>query len=273
MNHKHYQQAVYFGRELIRTRDLDPVYVALAEARLSEDVLARTLLAYFCLYHLGAASYIGAQRSAAAYWDALGLAAANLDRSWPRGAERRHWRGRAATEAVVWLRERFALKPEGVVFRWYHGAAAPTFAAVATEVKKADSFGPWIAFKVADMMERVLRLRVDFADCALGVYREPRAGAALVLTGDAATSITDDQLNDLVETFLQDRSLRKLLAPPWDDRALNVQEVETILCKYKSHVNGRYPVGKDTREVLHALNDMRWGANARRLSAPLERLL
>ena len=39
------------------------------------------------------------------------------------------------------------------------------------------------------------------------------------------------------------------LAPPQEDRPVGLQEVETILCKWKSHMNGHYPVGLDNEEI------------------------
>src|SRR6185437_10528018 len=53
------------------------------------------------------------------------------------------------------------------------------------------------------------------------------------------------------------RQFGDLLAPPWRDRPVNIQEIETVLCKWKSHLHGRYPVGKDTSEVKHGL--YAWG--------------
>ena len=46
-------------------------------------------------------------------------------------------------------------------------------------------------------------------------------------------------------------------------RRVNVQEVETIFCKYKSHLKGHYPVGKDSEEIRHALEG--WGDTAQEL--------
>jgi hypothetical protein len=54
-------------------------------------------------------------------------------------------------------------------------------------------------------------------------------------------------------------------APPRHDRPVGVQEVETCLCKYKSYVNGHYPIGKDSRELRHALTG--WGSKADQLRA------
>lgn len=254
MDKKHFAAAERFGAELVRSRDLDPVYVALLP--LNSPRKSRTVLAYSCLYHLGVAGYVG-ERSGEDFWKALEIAAVNKDLRWPRGSERRHWRGKAAVEAVAWLRDNFE-QPEQVIYRWYNGAHRASFNFIAEEVRRTPSFGPWIAFKVADIMERVLGFPVDFSDCELGIYREPRRAAALLALGDADAPISGVTLGEVIAKLLQG-PLRKLKAPPNGDRTLNVQEIETVLCKYKSHCTGSYPLGKDTREVYHALSDPRWG--------------
>lgn len=272
MNKLHFGAAVKFGTELIRIRDLDPVYVALAEANLSGPELERTLLAYFCLYHLGAASLI-AQSKGTAFWDKLDQAAANVGLPrWPRGTERRHWRGQAAVKCVQWFRERYD-KPEAVLYNWFWKAKDNQFSSISIEVRKTPSFGPWIAFKVADMMERVLGLAVDFSNCELGIYREPRAGAALLMTGDASEWIhPQGDVRTVIEALLRS-PMGRLKAPPGEERRINVQEAETVLCKYKSHCNGHYPLGKDLKEVHEALSDPYWGKSAGKMAKALGRYL
>jgi hypothetical protein len=41
----------------------------------------------------------------------------------------------------------------------------------------------------------------------------------------------------------------KNTAPPLHDRPVGLQEVETILCKWKSHQNGHYPLNNDIDEI------------------------
>jgi hypothetical protein len=81
------------------------------------------------------------------------------------------------------------------------------------------------------------------------------------------TQITLEAVN-----LLQSGPLGKLYSPVVPGRVLAVQEYETILCKYKSHLSGHYPMGKDTREILHVLRDPRWGPLAQRLAGNLEKL-
>src|SRR4051812_1446277 len=93
-----------FGRELLRLNDLDPVYVAVWEARpdwLLGTKLSKWLLAYWCFYHAGTASWICDQDD---FWLAMFVAADSKD--YPRSTERRHFRGKAALDSVVDLRTR-----------------------------------------------------------------------------------------------------------------------------------------------------------------------
>ena len=39
------------------------------------------------------------------------------------------------------------------------------------------------------------------------------------------------------------------------ERPVGLQEVETILCKWKSHMNGHYPLNNDIMEIRHGLKD------------------
>lgn len=263
MHTGHLSQAVDFGAELIRTGDLDPVYIALHQANLTSSKRKQLLLAYSCLYHLGSASAVADSPN---FWGALNKAARSGPTSsmyYLRGTERRHWRGENAISCVEYLAAHFK-HPEDVVDFWV-GEDKPTFKGVSERVQSVPQFGPWIAFKVADLLERVLEAPVNFDDCELGIYSEPRKGAALLFHGDAELKITDEDLNYICNLIRLDPKIKCLKAPPSDNRKINVQEVETILCKYKSHVNGHYPPGKDTHEVIHGLETGNWGSTAKKL--------
>src|SRR6188768_3254002 len=100
-----------FGRQLIETQDLDPLYVALYQGKvdglLTEDQLKRWVFAYWCFYHAGFASY-ASERSGPAYWGVMERAAVNITKPpvgerWPRAAERRHFRGQKAIDSVRWF--------------------------------------------------------------------------------------------------------------------------------------------------------------------------
>lgn len=278
-----------FGDELLRTGDLDPVYVALHEAELPGPQLYRLCLTYWCVYHLGVAAQLS-ELSGKRYWDKLEAVAVNASRPdgtkpWPRGAERRHFRGQQAIDAVAELRTRYKT-PEDAVHGMLGGASRnelwrPTFQSVSDAVQTHRGFGPWIAFKIADMSERVLGFPTDFTDCQLGLYKDPRQGAALacyerlvrpdVLPGQAEPfgarpwdwPISDELVKQEVDFWVTHWRKKKAKAPPARDRLVNAQEIETIFCKYKSHRKGHYPSGKDTAELKHALQG--WGDLAEQL--------
>lgn len=243
-----------FGRALVQTGDLDPVYIALVGARLPARQLARWMLAYWYCYHAGAASWLS-EREATDFWDGLMTLAINKQHSpaggrWPRGRERRHFRGRAATVAVTAL-GMLHHEPEGVA-RTINATANRDgwrYAVIRKEVLTLPMCGTWIAFKVADMFDRVVGVPVDFTAADVFMFDSPTDAALLwadTTPADAPTAIR--AACDYILGQLAD-----LTAPPGNDRPLRLNEVETILCKWKAHINGRYPIGIDTTELRHAL--------------------
>jgi hypothetical protein len=113
------------------------------------------------------------------------------------------------------------------------------------------------------MLERLGLAPVKFTDDDIfSLYDAPREGAELMVKLHAPDKTVEPRV------WALDR-LKYVLgnwkAPPGDDRLIGVQEIETILCKWKSHKAGKYTVGKDIAEVGHALQ---FGGNT-----PLLRLM
>lgn len=241
-----------FGEHLLSTYDLDPLYAILAQADWPESYLKRFLIGYWIFYSAGVAAHLAEFQGKAFYEECF---IGDRDH-WPRGHERRHMRGSAFVRTVGEL-SHFA-SPEHVVDAMTRGRC---FQDIAKHVQTFSGFGPWISWKIADMTERVLCRDVDFADCNLFMYRDPVKGAALLKFGDQHHPITADEVGEVVEMVLAD--FHGYLAPPYQDRPLNVQEVETILCKYKSHINGHYPLGTDTKDITEGLEG--WGEHAEQL--------
>lgn len=244
-----------FAKALLDTKDLDPVYFGLQIFKGSHQ-LKRWLVAYWCFYHCGLASY-ASEFSSHEFWDVLHKAAANKTPNptggrWPRSAERRHFRGEAAVTCISRLRLQYGAKPEAMVD---YVSKGKTLEGVTKLVKEHHLFGDWIAFKVADMLERVLQVPVEFGAEVL-MYKEPMEGA---LRGyqEAHPGSSPESLAWAVKTISTElkRKLRGYKAPPNYDRPLGIQELETIYCKFKSHQNGHYPIGKDIREIHHGLHD------------------
>lgn len=222
-----------FGRQLIETQDLDPVYVLVHQSKMEGEKLQKWLLGYWCFYHVGTASWVSEQRD---YWQAMYDAAESKD--WPRSAERRHFRGDNALKSITYLHG----KGLDVLFRPFLSGLRMTYASVERHVRQWEGFGPWIAFKVADMLDRLGITSVDFSGCQL--FDSPRKAAAMLWGAEQpGTEIPAD-----VTTWAVRRILFKIHdkdAPPRYERKLNVQEAETILCKWKAYCGGHYHVGED----------------------------
>lgn len=234
-----------FGRQLLDTGDLDPIYIMLCKSRMDLNLLKRWCLAYWCFYHAGVASAI-AEAPPSSFWKMMKKA--DQDK-WPRGKERRHFRAANSANA---LDSMSASSPTAIVDKMISG---DTFKELSKNVTSFPQFGSWMAFKIADMREQVFGVETNFPDLHLGIYKDPRQGAALIATGDWRSHIGISQVKEVVDKLIKD--FRKYDAPPFYRRKVNVMEVETILCKYKSHVKGHYPLLNDCRDIYEGLEG--WG--------------
>lgn len=224
-----------FGKQLLETRDLDPVYVVLHEAKLERPKLLRWLLSYWCYYHSGTASWIVDGVTDVDYWVRMSTAAESKD--YPRCHERRHFRGENARKSIAFLRQ---YKVESL-FQPLIGVDAPV-SEVMDYVKTWVGFGKWIAFKVADMLERLGLARVNFYSGEKYFFDSPKK-VAVALWEYNKRPLTSNVIAWAVDDILARLSNHK--APPRYDRYVNMQEAETILCKYHSYTNGKYTIGED----------------------------
>lgn len=251
-------EIVPFGQHLLRTGDLDPVYLALRAAELPSTMLRRWLVAYWCLYHCGAASWL-AEQEGYEFWRWLAVAAANGDWApvgpdvrWPRGKERRHFRGAAAIQAVEELRERYGERPEDMVE--YIATGNMTVASVMARAQEHRLFGTWIAFKVADMLDAVLGQLVDQKDLAPFLYETPRKSIMRHweqwLPGQEIVDERAALIGGMkwLRRELSDQTIPHKPGTPPDNFTL-----ETIWCKHLSHVNGHYPLLNDIKEITEGV--------------------
>ena len=221
-------------------------------ARIEGEQLARLLIGYLFFYHLGVAAWLSDRPD---FWDAALEAARNetlspLGGRWPRGTERRHFRGQKAINAIETLARRFT--PTEMVEQL---KLAGDLKAVIETVNRWPMCGDWAAFKLADLMERVARGPVTFPRDVCLLYREPRSGLELV--AQRMGWLPTQALAAL------ERHFQRFLAPPTYDRTCGVQEIETILCKFKASLNGSYWTGRDIHEVRKALTG--WGPTAAKM--------
>jgi len=238
-----------FGKQLLDLNDLDPVYVVANLLLLEEDTLHRFLLAYSMFYHVGFAAQ-AAEHSGEDFWEFVSY---RLD-SHPRGRERRHFRGGAARTSIRYLSQSYPT-PEEAVWYWIGDRKPRTFQGISNRVQEAPSYGPWIAWKLVDMIDRCCGIPVELEGTEINMFRSPRDGAGYLATGDLEPSASytealvhvQNAVSVLVSGF-QHRS-----APPLYDRPYGVLEAETVLCKWFSSVKGHYQLGEDVEFVTSSL--------------------
>jgi hypothetical protein len=252
-----------FGLHLIDTGDLDPIYIALNKSSMPEDQRSRWLVAYWCFYSAGVASWMSEKRGED-FWQEMMIAAENtrptpFGSRWDRGHERRHFRAAQATQPVLEMRVRYGARPEDMV-REIGGppSTKQKYKEVAARAQMHRGFGPWISYKIADMIDRLGVNQVEFGfDDAM--YDNPRKAALMLYDDKHSTSVLNpatvsenDKISWSVDYLLQ--RFRHHTAPPLNERPIGLQEVETILCKWKSHLSGHYPLFNDIREITEGIH-------------------
>lgn len=252
-----------FGSQLLATEDLDPLYVGLYKAKLPPEQLYRYLLAYWLVYHVGVSAHLS-EFEGCAFWERCLVVAANSippsefqlpgDR-WPRGVERRHFRGQRCVAATKQLQACFP-KPEDAVGSLLNGSGVGASADSVMELVKGwPLFGPWIAWKVVDMLERCAGAPISLDKNLVLMYAEPRKALAILSQYSGRSEKAHwQELLAWVQQFK---------APPAYDRLCGPAEQETINCKWKSYLGGHYWIGKDIKEQRHGLTG--WGSTAKKL--------
>lgn len=235
---------VIFGEKLIQTQDLDPVYVLVSSCPelKNKEKLRRWLLAYWSFYHMGTASWITDGEDN--YWDRFMDAASTKDHL--RCPERRHYRGQNALKSVAYLHER------GIDSLFSEIEIDASCSDVMKQTKKWVGFGPWIGFKIADMLERLQLARIAFNVDDVYLFDSPLEGAKRLRESVSAT-VNDSEVGPWAVEYLINK-LGHLKAPPLFERNVSVQEVETVLCKWKSYTNNKYHIGEDITSCQKCLN-------------------
>jgi len=243
---------VIFGEKLIQTQDLDPVYVLVSSCPelKNKEKLRRWLLAYWSFYHMGTASWITdgfnqyPNLTTEEYWIRFKQAASS--KLHLRCPERRHYRGQNALKSVAYLHKR------GIDSLFSDIEINGSCSDVMKQTKKWVGFGPWIGFKIADMLERLQLARIAFNVEDVYLFDSPLEGAKRLRESVSAT-VNDSEVGPWAVEYLINK-LGHLKAPPLFERNVSVQEVETVLCKWKSYTNNKYHVGEDITSCQKCLN-------------------
>lgn len=249
-----------FAKGLLETNDVDPGYVILQKLKGSRDLLKRWLVAYFSCGHFGASSMLADYAKPSLYWDRLLTYAKGRE---PRSLSWRHFRGENALKVIASLREfstptgfiNFAITGKTDTEKNPPNTVVP-FDVIKDRVERIHGYGKRISFKAADMLERLGMVNVKFPEQDVMMYDSPAEAAQLVYKTYAPSQgqyysleTMTDRANWAVNYIRSADGVGNALAPPRFERVVNIQEIETMLCKWKSHLGGRYPVGHDIDEA------------------------
>lgn len=201
-----------FVQEKLRIDDVEPMYTCIIRAALPLRTRQRLCFAEGLADHLGLAARMAEAKD---FWKgAREYVAQGL-----RGGARRHFRNPVATVALKTMEKRY---PD---LNDFFRAMPEDFFEARRYIQDLPQFGPFSAFKIADMAERTCGVKVDFSQVGLRDFSKfPQRGAAL------AAEYLHVEPGELYRRMLEYRWVKK--APPHFDRPLNAQEIETMCCNY-----------------------------------------
>lgn len=225
-----------FARVTVQTKDLDPTYDFLWNARqeMGDNWADRFALHMLMFYDLGGAVAAAQQTNEHNFWEYV------LDNytAFPRGTERRHSRGTLGLGYVTELSKRGSpTKLLGKMTGEYYTYLVKT---VERDFKGC-GFGPYFIWKVLDYQERCLgrAIYLTLDECLKYMPAEPRKCAATLWPHTSLRVVVDGVR----------KAIYNLPAPGSPDRLCSYQEVETVLCMLKGYfITKTHTIGDDIDE-------------------------
>lgn len=238
-----------FGRKLIDSKDVDPVYPVLRalykQRRMTyaQELWQTTLyLAYYSLPSALAAFRLCPEPQL--------LTSSNNVLCWlPCAVERRGFRdGAKLLLHLTCVMGEF--KKAGGIERWVRKG----FQSGQTPEQRYELFwdnsqtiwgnGRWAAFKWAELMKKVHELPIAAPDMRLEHCSGPLDGLCELYAIPKTTPVAT--LNKFAQNLRNRLPALGLEVEDWE-------ELETVLCNYHSHTQGKYEVGHDIHEMAHAI--------------------
>ena len=255
-----------FGAQLLKSGDIDPVYIALNAMEWSEVQRNRWLVAYISFYHPGLASWLS-EAEGLDFWELMMTAAVNEEVSpigarFPRAPERRHFRGENAVKSVDYMRTRYGKYPQAMMDyicgpMTYEGVTS--YKDIQGRALEHYGIGAWACYKLADLAERCCGVPLVWTE-ADAMYESPQRGALAIwraklgYSEEAQPKDRAKAIHDVVQ-YLLDHF--KDYDAPGGGRKFGLPEVETCCCKYLSHLNGHYGPNNDLIEIKKGLDQWR----------------
>lgn len=193
-----------------------------------------------CYYHTGTAVQ-AADIEGPAFWDTL----INIYPTAPRASERRHFRGNAGMSALRHMQTKW---PDPATF--FDGIPRDYTKLIVYCGRELLQFGAYFQLKIADYMDRCLRMPMDqfsMVQLANNLPSLPAKAVKLLYPGET--------LNYGFQKALNRVQGLGMMAPPAFDRPIGPAEVETILCDWKRAKTGSSWIGADVEDKRHAFQN------------------
>lgn len=130
------------------------------------------------------------------------------------------------------------------------------------KIKMAKGFGPWAAWKTIDLVGCCLDIEFNFDDFDFrGAYDYPIKGMLMVAGMDEQKSrnVSDLDYKTAFRNVIDALGSAAHLKPPCGKRdIINIQEIETILCKYHSYVHGHYEPLEDLKRLKQRITNSKY---------------
>lgn len=233
---------------MVEVNEMDPVYPVLKEIGrlldLDEEQLNWLIHVYVAYYDMGSAlrCFESNPEPRVPQTPILGLFCAT-----ERRGHRDQYRFRSHFESVVSIAEN-----NGGLARWIkrYLTADPegSWKQICLALETIHGNGRWAAYKIAEMLQKVIDLPIQAPDMGHANSTGPRDGLAYLYDdlpeGNRADDIAklDSISGDLIKR-MSDKGL-----------AVKIEEVETALCGLKSLINGHYYIGADIDKMQESLD-------------------
>jgi hypothetical protein len=227
-----------YARVDVAIGDNDPVYFAVVQAfqEFSPEWATRFCVAMLAYYHIGTAVQ-AADREGEDFWEYL----AGKYPTAPRGAARRHFRGKAGIVSLQSMRK-FAPDPNE-----FFSLMEDTYLGIKdTCQKRLSGFGPYFWLKIADYMDHCLYLNViDYYGLSKNLSKVP---------GQAARTLYPKFSEpDAFDAACESVNRHLILASPHYQRPVGPAEVESCLCDWLHAKDGSNWLGADLETKRQAL--------------------
>ncbi len=243
-----WEQFAAFHQEMVETNELDPVYPVLKEMgrllNLSKEDLTWLVHVYVAYYDMGSALNCFEENPQPRV-----PSNPTLSRfcATERRGHRDPYRFKPHFESLVSISEN-----NGGLYAWITkyltGDPERSWKAIQAPLEVIYGNGRWAAYKVAEMLQKVIDLPIQAPDMGHANSTGPRDGLAYLYsdlpTGNKALDIAT------LDAYSQDL-LQKVAA---QGASAKIEEVETSLCGLKSLINGHYYIGADIDKMQESLD-------------------